>query len=84
MDIPPYLQGTDDTFENFIEELSQTLRDGLSDDGWTTPQITAANLAVIAPDMPDGTLWYVTDSVPPGPVMLVSSILVRIATAPYP
>jgi hypothetical protein len=82
MDIPTYIQ--DPNQENYNEELNQTLRDGLSDNGWTTPQISAANLAIIAPQMPDGTQWYVTDAVPPGPVMNVAGVIKRLATAAYP
>lgn len=82
MNLPPYIQNPNQ--ENFMEELVQTLIDNLSDNGWVPPQITAANLAVIAPLMPDGTFWYVTDAVPPGPVMNVSGVIVRLATAAYP
>lgn len=70
--------------ENYHESLNQDINEYLSDNGWVPPQITAANLALIAPLMPDGTFWYVTDSVPPGPVMNVSGVIVRLATAAYP
>ena len=82
MEFPTYI--IDQNHENYQQLLNQVLREGLSDDGWTPPQITAANLAIIAPDMPDGTFWYVTDAVPPGPVMNVAGVVVRLATAPYP
>jgi hypothetical protein len=81
-DLPNYLMNSNE--ESYEQEFNQTLRQWLSSDGWTTPQITAANLAIIAPKMPDGTLWYVTDAVPPGPVMNVAGVIVRLATAAYP
>lgn len=84
LQIPTYVQQTNE--ENYNEELNQTLQYLIGVDGWKTPQITAANLAIISADplTPNGTLWFVTDAVPPGPVMLVSGTVVRLATAPYP
>lgn len=47
---------------HYNDDLSQTLIQGLGDDGWTTPQQTTVNIAAIAPSMPNGTLWYDTDT----------------------
>ena len=94
MDIPSYVELNDQDI--FFEELVQTLQQGLSDNGWTTPQVTNAELTidpVVAPDgtittlaalMPDGTLWYVTDHVPPVPVMKINGALFMLATVAYP
>ena len=82
MDLPPYIQNENQ--ENYNQELSQTLIDNLSNNGWVVPQITTANLAIIESQMPDGTLWYVTDAAPPGPVMKVNGTVVRLVTAVYP
>lgn len=48
--------------QDYNDLINQALINGLSDSGWTVPQITAANLAVIAPKMPSGTIWYDTDN----------------------
>ncbi len=94
MDLPTYVQSPDQ--ENYNEELSQTLINGLSNNGWTVPQITTANLTVtpfIAPDgsvttiaafMPDGTLWFCIDHIPPVYVGKISGALVKFTTAAFP
>ncbi len=94
MDLPTYIQGQDQ--DNYIEEFNQTILQGLSNNGWTVPQVTNSQLTidnVIAPDgtittldilMPDGTLWYVTDAVPPCYVGKISSALVKFTTTAYP
>lgn len=46
----------------YHDDLNQTLQAGLSDDGWTLPQITFANIQSIADEMPIGTLWWDTDN----------------------
>ncbi len=46
------------SMQMYHDDMNQTLRNGLSDNGWTTPPITGTNLVAIAPNMPDGTLWY--------------------------
>jgi len=82
--IPTYVKNSDE--ENYNEELNQTLQYLIGQDGWKTPQITAANLAIVSADplTPDGTQWYVVDAIPPVPVMLVAGVVVRLTTAPYP
>lgn len=82
MDLPTYIQNENQ--ENYNQELNQTLRDNLSDNGWVVPQITTANLAIIESQMPNGTLWYVTDSMPPTFVGKVNGSLVKFTTAAYP
>lgn len=84
IEIPTYVKNSNE--ENYNEELNQTLLYLIGQDGWKSPHITAANLTIIAADplTPDGTFWYVTDAVPPGPVMKVAGVVVRLATAPYP
>lgn len=62
--------------------LNQSLQNALSDNGWTAPPITAANLAVIAPKMPDGTFWYETDN--KEVVFKINGILRKLVTAAYP
>ena len=46
MDLPTYIQN--DNQENYNQELNQTLRDNLSNNGWVVPEITTANLAIIS------------------------------------
>ena len=94
MDLPTYIKGQDQ--DNYVEEFNQTILQGLSNNGWTVPQVTNSQLTidnVIAADgsittldvlMPDGTLWYVTDSVPPAYVGKINGALVQFTSAPYP
>lgn len=44
--------------QDYNDLLAQALERGLSDNGWTVPQITAADLVKIAPTMGNGTIWY--------------------------
>lgn len=60
MDLPVYNK-TDDP-ASYQDDLSQTLVKGLSDNGWTLPQQTTTNITDIESDMPDGTMWYDTDT----------------------
>jgi len=53
----------------YNDELNNVLRNGLSDNGWTLPEVTSAQLADIQalPDdqqLPNGTIWYVSDKPP--------------------
>jgi hypothetical protein len=48
--------------QHYMDNQSQTLHDGLGDDGWTLPQQTTANINTIAPNMPNGTMWYDTNT----------------------
>jgi len=82
MNIPTYIKNANQ--ENYNQELNQSLRGGLSDNGWTIPLITNANLLLIAPLMPDGTIWFCTDHVPPVYVGKISGALVQFTTAAYP
>jgi hypothetical protein len=97
MDVPPYLRGQGEfAQENYQEELNQTIGDCLSNNGWTVPQITNANLTVNAVEWPDGTLatpavfmpngslWYVTDGAPEVLVVKVAGALRRVSTTAYP
>jgi len=74
---------------NYIDELNQALQNGLSDNGWTLPQVTAAQLTEIFAltgnrEMPNGTMWYVTDAVPPVVVIKIDGALRKVTTTPYP
>lgn len=60
MNIPPFSMNQNDTF--YQQNLSQTLQDGLSDNGWTLPQQTTDNIVTASSEMPDGTMWYDSDS----------------------
>lgn len=44
----------------FIDDLIQTLQAGLSNNGWTWPRLTTAEITAIAPQMPGGTVWFNT------------------------
>ncbi len=59
----------------YNDELNNILRNGLSDNGWTLPQVTSVELTAIEnlpleQQMPNGTIWYVHDDLvisPPTP-----------------
>jgi hypothetical protein len=70
MDLPTFLQGDIEELQNFFELMFETLRAGLSNAGWTVPQLTTAQITAISqpPDlndstqyMPNGTIWFNTD-----------------------
>jgi hypothetical protein len=66
----------------YNDELNTILRNGLSDNGWTIPEVTSAQLTSILalgttsvgtlsqPQqvMPNGTIWYVSDKPPLTPL----------------
>ena len=78
----------------YNDKLNTVLRNGLSDNGWTIPNVTAAQLAQIfaftgVNAMPEGTLWYVSDATPPTLVVqmddgLGNPTLYKISTTLYP
>jgi hypothetical protein len=77
----------------YNDELNNVLRNGLSDNGWTLPTVTQAELAVIIAlpvdqQMPDGTIWYVSQSAPLTPyhevVVKINGVLRKVTTTAYP
>lgn len=51
----------------YNDELNNVLRNGLSDNGWTLPIITQADLTKLEAlpaleRMPNGTIWYVVNT----------------------
>ena len=78
----------------YNDELNNVLRNGLSDNGWTIPNITDAQLTALEAlpafdQMPLGTVWYVTDAAPPTLVVkmddgLGTAGLYKISTTAYP
>lgn len=98
MDLPTFLDiNNDDSQRAYQQELNQTLRTGLSNNGWTVPQVTNTQLTIdivtnpatgasttLSALMPDGSLWYLTDAVPPCYVGKVSGSLVKFTTTAYP
>ena len=68
--------------QDYNDLLAQALEAGLSDNGWTVPQISATDLVAIEPQMPDGTIWYeITNNVFVGKE---NGSLVKFTTTPYP
>lgn len=83
IDLPPYVSFTDAEEKFYQQDLNQTLRDGLSDNGWTVPQVSDDELRVnlvqnpatgalttLAQLMPDGTIWMLADKTATPPVGL--------------
>lgn len=75
----------------YNDELNNVLRNGLSDNGWTLPTVTQAQLAAIQAlpsdqQLPDGTIWYVHDT---GAayfqvVVKINGALRKVTTTAYP
>ena len=78
MDLPTYISSENQ--ENFNEELNQTLRDNLSDNGYVFPALTTAQITAIEPMMPVGTFWFNTSlakgqlKTAPGVVETITSV----------
>lgn len=75
----------------YNDELNNVLRNGLSDNGWTLPTVTQAELAAIIAlpsdqQMPNGTIWYVhdDDTVVYEVVVLINGALRKVTTTAYP
>jgi hypothetical protein len=71
----------------YNDTLNNVLRNGLSDNGWTLPTVTAAQLTEIVAMTPtpiDGTIWYVSDASPPTLVVQMAGALYKISTTTYP
>jgi len=78
MDLPTYIKQQNQ--ENFIEELTQTLLDNLSNNGFVIPAQNTATITSLSLTMPVPTLWYNTDinklqfSVAAGVVQTITSV----------
>ena len=59
MDIPTYIKNANQ--ENYHELFNQIIRIGLSNNGWTVPNLTTAQITQIQDMMPLGTIWFNTD-----------------------
>jgi hypothetical protein len=77
----------------YNDELNNVLRNGLSDNGWTLPTVTQAELAAIQAlpsdqQLPDGTIWYVSQGAPLTPyhevVVKINGALRKLTTTAYP
>jgi hypothetical protein len=75
----------------YNDELNNILRNGLSDNGWTLPEVTQAELASIIAlpvdqALPNGTIWYVHDDVTLvyEVVVLINGALRKVTTSAYP
>ena len=75
----------------YNDELNNILRNGLSDNGWTLPTVTQAQLAQIVAitgvdALPNGTIWYVHDTSTSvyEVVVLINGALMKLTTTAYP
>jgi len=75
----------------YHDELNNILRNGLSDNGWTLPQVTQAQLTAIdsltaVEAMPNGTIWYVhdDDTMVYELVVKINGALRKVTTTAYP
>jgi hypothetical protein len=75
----------------YNDELNNVLRNALSDNGWTVPQVTQAQLAEIngftgIDAMPDGTMWMITDNdnMVYELVVRINGALRKVTTTAYP
>jgi hypothetical protein len=81
------------TFNSWISNLVDTLNEVIVDvqdqfnsggDGLVVSPKTMSQIALLAVDAQDGTMWYAIDHVPPVFVGKVNGALVQFLTAPYP
>lgn len=75
----------------YNDELNNILRNGLSDNGWTLPTVTQAQLTAIRAlpsdqALPNGTIWYVHDANTAvyEVVVLINGALRKVTTTAYP
>ncbi len=75
----------------YNDELNNVLRNGLSDNGWTLPPVTQAQLtqinAITGVDaLPNGTIWYVhdDDTLVYEVVVKINGALRKFTTTAYP
>lgn len=75
----------------YNDELNNVLRNGLSDNGWTLPSVTQAQLAAIQAlpadqQLPNGTVWYVHDTSTAvyEVVVKINGALRKVTTTAYP
>ncbi len=75
----------------YNDELNNILRNGLSNNGWTLPTVTEAELAAIqaftgTQVMPNGTIWYVHDDDTSvyEVVVKINGALRKVTTTAYP
>lgn len=75
----------------YNDELNNVLRNGLSDNGWTLPEVTQSELAdiITLPSdqaLPNGTVWYVHDDDTSvyEVVFLINGALRKVTTTAYP
>src|SRR5882724_9171565 len=75
----------------YNDELNNILRNGLSDNGWTLPEVTQTQLMDIIAlpsdqTMPNGTIWYVhdDDTMIYEVVVLINGALRKVTTTTYP
>lgn len=58
----PVLPQKDPTNLFYQTNLNQALQGAISDNGWTLPQQTTDNISEVSTNMPDGTMWYDSDT----------------------
>lgn len=75
----------------YNDELNNVLRNGLSDNGWTLPSVTQAQLTAIQAlpsdqQLPNGTVWYVHDTTTAvyEVVVKINGALRKVTTTAYP
>lgn len=75
----------------YNDELNNILRNGLSDNGWTLPIVTQAQLTQInaftgVDALPNGTIWYVHDdnTLVYEVVVKINGALRKVTTTAYP
>lgn len=85
IEIPTYIQNSNQ--ENYNELFNLAVRSWLSIDGLALPAVTSAQLTIInalVPPPENGTVWYVSDAVPPAVVIKINGALAKVTTTAYP
>lgn len=58
--IPSYLPGQESWLYN--DQLNQSLQDSISDNGFVVPSQPTSSIVNLSGMMPNGTIWYDTDT----------------------
>lgn len=70
---------------NLVDSINSIAKNAeMSADMPRAPQVTTAQINEVWMNVPNGTFWYCTDSVPPAVVWKIDNTLVQMDTSPFP
>lgn len=77
MNIPQYLYGENEDLQRYFALLVQQLQAGLSNNGWTIPQLNGTQVTLVTgaafvPVLPPGTIWFNSSKPPNGKLQFIT------------